>query len=49
MLNVSVGCRDLIIAMAGRVVPAFSDEVLLVALTLGLRADSSRSYVEVLP
>jgi hypothetical protein len=48
MLNVSVGCRDLVIAMAGRV-PAFSDEVMLVALTLRLQADSSRSHVEVLP
>ena len=49
MLNVSVGCRDLVIAMAGRVVPAFSDEVMLVALTPRLQADSSRSHAEVLP
>ena len=49
MLNISVGCRDLVIAMAGRVVPAFSDEVMLVALTLRLQAGRSRSCVEVLP
>lgn len=49
MLNVFSGRRDLLIALAGRVVPASGDEVALVTLALRLRADGGRPYVEVLP
>lgn len=44
MLNVSAGRRDLIIALAGRVVSWFGDGVALVALTLRLQADGARPY-----
>ena len=45
MLNIS-SCRrrDLFIALAGRVVSTFGDEVALVALTLRLQADGGRPY-----
>lgn len=49
MLNIGLGRRDLFIALAGRVPPAFGDEVALVFLTLRLLADGGRPYVEVLP
>lgn len=49
MLNISLGRRDPFIALAGRVVRAFGEEVTLVALTLGLQAGGGRPYVEVLP
>jgi MFS family permease len=44
MLNISSGRRDLRVAMAGRVVSTFGDEVALVALTLRLQADGARPY-----
>ena len=45
MLNIS-SCRrrDLFIALAGRMVSTFGDEVALVALTLRLQADGGRPY-----
>ena len=45
MLNISSGRRrDLFIALAGRAVSTFGDEVALVALTLRLQADGGRPY-----
>jgi MFS family permease len=44
MLNVGPGRRDLFIAMAGRTISTFGDEVALVALTLRLQADGARPY-----
>lgn len=44
MLNISSGGRDLRIALAGRMVSTFGDEVALVALTLRLQADGARPY-----
>jgi MFS family permease len=44
MLNISQGRRDLLIALAGRVVSTFGDGVALVALTLRLEADEARPY-----
>jgi MFS family permease len=44
MLNIGSGRRDLFIALAGRVVSTFGDEVALVALTLRLQADGARPY-----
>src|SRR5215469_7539719 len=44
MLNISSGRRDLLVALAGRAVSTFGDEVALVALTLRLQADGSRPY-----
>jgi MFS family permease len=44
MLNISAGRRDLLIALAGRMVSVFGDEVALIALTLRLQADGGRPY-----
>jgi MFS family permease len=44
MLNISCSRRDLLVALAGRVVSTFGDEVALVALTLRLQADGARPY-----
>jgi MFS family permease len=44
MLNINSGRRDLLIALAGRAVSTFGDEVALVALTLRLQADGARPY-----
>jgi MFS family permease len=44
MLNIGPGRRDLLIALGGRVVSTFGDEVALVALTLRLQADGARPY-----
>ena len=44
MLNISSGRRDFGIALAGRTVSTFGDEVALVALTLRLQADGGRPY-----
>jgi MFS family permease len=44
MLNIDSGRRDLLIALAGRAVSTFGDEVALVALTLRLQADGARHY-----
>jgi MFS family permease len=44
MLNIGSGRRDLLIALAGRMVSTFGDEVALVALTLRLQADGGRPY-----
>src|SRR5579862_3546399 len=44
MLNISLGGRDLRIALAGRVVSTFGDEVALVALALRLQADGGQPY-----
>jgi MFS family permease len=44
MLNIGSGRRDLLIALAGRAVSTFGDEVALVALTLRLQADGARPY-----
>ena len=44
MLNIGSGRRDLLIAVAGRMVSTFGDEVALVALTLRLQADGARPY-----
>jgi MFS family permease len=45
MLNIDSGCRrDLLIALTGRAVSTFGDEVALVALTLRLQADRARPY-----
>lgn len=42
MLNIGTGRRDLFIALAGRMVSTFGDEVALVALILRLQADGGR-------
>ncbi|MBV9204986.1 MAG: MFS transporter, partial [Actinobacteria bacterium] len=44
MLNIGSGRRDLLIALAGRTVSTFGDEMALVALTLRLQADDGRPY-----
>ena len=44
MLNIRSGRRDLLIALAGRMVSTLGDEVALVALTLRLQADGGRPY-----
>ncbi len=44
MLNIGSGRRDLLIALTGRAVSTFGDEVALVALTLRLQADGARPY-----
>mgnify|MGYP001320535268 CR=1 FL=1 len=44
MLNINPGRRDLLIALAGRAVSTFGDEVALVALILRLQADGARPY-----
>jgi MFS family permease len=44
MLNIDSGRKDLLIALAGRMVSTFGDEVALVALTLRLQADGARPY-----
>jgi MFS family permease len=44
MLNIGSRRRDLLIAVAGRAVSTFGDEVALVALTLRLQADGARPY-----
>lgn len=44
MLNIDSGRRDLLIALAGRVVSWFGDGVALIALTLRLQADGARPY-----
>jgi MFS family permease len=44
MLNIDSGRRDLLIALAGRVVSTFGDGIALVALTLRLQADGARPY-----
>lgn len=44
MLNIGSDRRDLLIALAGRAVSTFGDEVALVALTLRLQADGARPY-----
>jgi MFS family permease len=44
MLDVGPGRRDLVIALAGRMVSAFGDGVALVALTLRLQADGAQPY-----
>jgi MFS family permease len=44
MLNICSGRRDLLVALAGRAVSTFGDEVALVALTLRLQADGARPY-----
>jgi MFS family permease len=44
MLNIEQGRRDLVIALAGRMVSTFGDGVALVALTLRLQADGAHPY-----
>jgi MFS family permease len=44
MLNIETGRRDLLVALSGRMVSTFGDEVALVALTLRLQADGARPY-----
>ena len=44
MLNIKAGRRDLIVALAGRMISTFGDEVALVALTLRLQADGAHPY-----
>ena len=44
MLNISGSRRDLLIALAGRMVSTFGDGVALIALTLRLQADGARPY-----
>jgi MFS family permease len=44
MLKNIPGRRDLIVALAGRVISTFGDEVALVALTLRLQADGAHPY-----
>jgi MFS family permease len=44
MLNIKPGRRELLIALAGRAVSTFGDEVALVALTLRLQADGAGPY-----
>jgi MFS family permease len=44
MLNIGTGRRDLSVAVIGRAVSTFGDEVALVALTLRLQADGARPY-----
>ena len=44
MLNVCPGRRDLIVALTGRMVSTFGDEVALVALTLRLQGDGAQPW-----
>lgn len=44
MLNISSDRRDFFVALSGRMVSTFGDEVALVALTLRLQADGARPY-----
>lgn len=44
MLNIGTDRRDLLLALTGRMVSTFGDEVALVALTLRLQADGARPY-----
>jgi MFS family permease len=44
MLNIFAQRRDFLVALSGRVVSMFGDEVALVALTLRLQADGARPY-----
>jgi MFS family permease len=44
MLNKGLGRRDLVVALSGRMISTFGDEVALVALTLRLQADGARPY-----
>src|SRR5487761_647201 len=44
MLNIDSRRRDFLIALAGRMVSTFGDEVALVALVLRLQADGARPY-----
>jgi MFS family permease len=44
MLNIISGRRDLVTALAGRMISTFGDEVALVALTLRVQADGARPY-----
>lgn len=44
MLNVNPGRRDLIVALAGRMISTFGDEVALVALTLRLQGDGAQPW-----
>lgn len=44
MLNIEGGRRDLLIALTGRMVSTFGDDVALVALTLRLEAGGARPY-----
>ena len=44
MLNIPSRQRDFIVALCGRMVSTFGDEVALVALTLRLQADGARPY-----
>jgi MFS family permease len=44
MLNIYPSRRDLLIALVGRAVSTFGDEVALVALTLRLQGDGARPY-----
>ena len=44
MLKIGAGRRDLLIAISGRMVSTFGDEVALVALTLRLQADGAHPY-----
>lgn len=44
MLKIDTRRRDFLIALAGRMVSTFGDEVALVALTLRLQADGGRPY-----
>ncbi|MGC2191214.1 MAG: MFS transporter [Candidatus Dormiibacterota bacterium] len=44
MLNIASRRRDFLIALAGRMVSTFGDEVALVALILRLQADGARPY-----
>ena len=44
MLNVGPGRRDLIVALTGRMVSTFGDEVALVALTLRLQGDGAQPW-----
>jgi MFS family permease len=44
MLNIIRGRRDLVIALAGRMVSAFGDGVALIALTLRLQTDGAHPY-----
>src|ERR1700722_9620485 len=44
MLNIGPGRRDLIMALAGRMISTFGDEVALVALVLRLQGDGAQPY-----
>src|SRR5262252_5582777 len=44
MLNISARRRDLVLAIAGRMISTFGDGVALVALTLRLQGDGARPY-----